>query len=135
MHRKCFTVNTLRNLKRHRLLHQGLLPEKWYLFLYSSFKQLNSHKNSILHNFCENVRLPQPRESFAGYVEGGCKKKAKQGSSASTQHTPRKHYWLLMALMLPQMTHPSIHNTSITRAMQQQGDVKAAVSIGVGALH
>jgi len=25
---------------------------------------------------------------------------------------------------------PSIHNTFVTRAMQQQGDVKAAVSIG-----
>ena len=62
--------------------------------------------------------------------EGGIKK-PKTGDQCIDTTRTRKHYWLLMALMLPQMTHPSIHNTSVPHAMQQQGDVKAAVSIGV----
>jgi len=70
-----------------------------------------------------------------GMWKEGAKKKPKTGDQCiNTTHT-RKHYWLLKAWMLPQMTHPSIRNTSVTCAMRQQGDVKAAVPIGVHALH
>jgi len=109
MHRKCFTVNTLRNFKGHRLLHRGLSQQKWYLFLYSSFKQLNLHKNSILHNcFVSMSDFHSLRKVLTGYVEGGCKKRQKQRTSASTQHIPESttgYLWHWFA-----SDDPSIHS-------------------------
>jgi len=122
------------NFNRHRLLHQGLLQQKWYLFLYSSFKQLNSHKIQYYITVLWECQTSTASRKFCRVCGGRMQKKPKTGDQCiNTTHT-RKHYWLLMAWMLLQMTHPSIHNTSVTRAMQQ-GDVKAAVPIGVHVLH
>ena len=106
MHRKCFTVNTLRNFKRHRLLHRVLLQQKWYLFLYSSFKQLNLHKNSILHNcFVSMSDFHSLRKVLQGMWREGAKK---SDQCINTTHT-RKHYWLLIGID-GVSDDPSIHS-------------------------
>jgi len=59
---------------------------------------------------------------------------AKKGKNRGPVHQHNTYQKALLAtygIDLPQMTHPFIHNTFVTCAMQQQGDVKAAVSIGV----
>jgi len=72
-----------------------------------------------------------------GMWREGAKKKAKNRRPVHQHNTHQKALLATYGIDVASddMTHPSIQNTSVTRAMQQQGDVKAAVSIGVCALH
>jgi len=91
MHRKCFTVNTLSNFKRHRLLHRGLWQQNWYLFWYSSFKQLNSQKKIQYYiTVLWECQTSTVSGKFCRVCGGRVQNKANNrgGTSASTQHTP-----------------------------------------------
>ena len=117
MHRKCFTVNTLRNFKRHRLLHQGLFNKSGTYFctqVSSSWIYINIQYYITVLWECQTSTASG---KFCRVCGGRAQKKPKTVDQyINTTHT-RKHYWLLMALMLFQMTHPSIHNASVIRAM------------------
>ena len=109
MHRKCFTVNTLRNFKRHRLLHRVLLQQKWYLFLYSSFKQLNTHKNSILHNCF--VRMSD-FHSLGKVLQGMWRRVQKKAKNRGPVHQHNTHQKALLATYGIDVVSddPSIHS-------------------------
>ena len=135
MHRKCFTVNTLRNFKGHRVLCCCHKSGTYFCTQVSS-----SWIHTKIQYYITVLWECQTSTASGKFCRVCGGRVQKKGKNRRPVHQHNTHQKALLAtygidVASDDMTHPSIQNTSVTCAMQQQGDVKAAVSIGVCALH